>query len=289
MSSPNRYSHHALRALSHAARLASRYRHPQSDTGHLMVGVILTEGSIGSQVMRELDLNAETAEVYLKRLARPTETPLEEIPNAPSLDMALAMAADESLWLGHHYIGTEHLLLGITRVNAGNAMDLLRYVDISGEQIRRRVRAALTAGHTEFSLETARRNARLSELSRRVLFAAEQLALSLDHPNIGVGHLLMSLYQEKRGITSAILRQSGLDEARLYAAIKRRETTFLISVEVVIQAAVDQAEKMGSHYIGSDHLLLALALIPSGAALLATFGAEPEKVKRLLSKHLRRD
>ena len=52
----HRYSHHAKRALSHAGDLALRYAHPHIDTAHLLVGVILAEGSIGAKVLDTLNL-----------------------------------------------------------------------------------------------------------------------------------------------------------------------------------------------------------------------------------------
>ena len=71
-------------------------------------------------------------------------------------------------------MGTEHLLLALARSREGGAPDLLRTLTISPDQIRRRVRLLLNDGVTELSLEAAKRAARLSELSRRVLNAARQ-------------------------------------------------------------------------------------------------------------------
>lgn len=289
MSRYQRYSHHARRALAHASQLAGRYQHPYNDTGHMLVGVILAEGSIGSAIMLELDLPPQVAEVYLKRLLPPAAEPVEQTAPDEAFAAALATSADEANWLGHHYIGTEHLLLGITRANVGYAPLLLRLVGITAEQIRRRVRRALHDGLTEFSLETARRNARLSELTRRVLIAAEQRAVALDHPTVGLGHLLAALLQEQRGITAGILEQSGLDIAQLLAGLEARDPVLLTSVENLLDAAPDQAGRLGSHYIGTDHLLLTMASIIPGIALLQRYGADPDKVQRLLNRQLRRE
>ena len=46
MALQHRYSHHARRALHHAAELAQEYGHPRQDTAHLLVGVMMTEGSL---------------------------------------------------------------------------------------------------------------------------------------------------------------------------------------------------------------------------------------------------
>lgn len=287
MASSNRYSHHALRALQHAATLASGFQHAYQDTGHLLVGVILAEGSVGAQVMADLNLSAEIAGVYLKRLLPRIEEPPTIIPKTAAFEEALKQATTESDWLGSHYIGTEHLLLGITRTtHPGNAIELLRLVDISPEQIRRRIRLLTSDTQATFSLDSVRTNARLSEVGRRVLNAAEQMALSWEHSTVSMGHLLLALAQEQRSVTADILRRSGLNEESLRLALGKREAMRFGTLDMVIQEAVERAEKLGSHYVGADHLLFALTLLPAGVALLQTYGASADKVNRLLNKHL---
>ncbi|MCA9911707.1 MAG: hypothetical protein KC496_00095 [Anaerolineae bacterium] len=281
------YSHHARRALTHAELLAREFRHPRQDTAHLLVAVMLAEGSLGAQAMQGFDLPMPVARVYLKRLMPILEEPPDPVPEDQSFTKALEQAADEAGWLDSHYIGTEHLLLGITRTNLGNAIRLLHLVEITPEQVRRRLRSLISDGQAEFSLEALRANARLSELSRRVLNAAEQQALALDHPEIGVGHLLLALAQERRGITSAFLKQSGLEVEKLQFEIKSPSPELFISIESIVQRAIDQAEKFGSHYVGADHLLLALSLEEQGVILLQRYQTSPEKIRRLLEKHLK--
>lgn len=288
----HRYSHHAKRALSHAGDLARQYAHPHIDTAHLLVGVILAEGSIGAQVLLDLDLTEQLARVYLKRLMPTIEISLTD-PQPPirehnSYYQALLIAEDESDWLGNHYIGTEHLLLGITRSNFGNAIRLLKFVDISPEQLRRYVRNTLNDGHTEFTLAMARRNARLSEIGRRTLYATEQIAVSLEQTQVGLGHLLMALAQEKRGVTAEILEQSNLNQDQLKLDLKNPVPQLKLSIEHVIFHAVEQAEKHGNHYVGSDHLLYAMTQLPQPRALMTTYNVRIDKVKRLLDKRLDR-
>lgn len=282
-----RYSHHTQRALQHAHELARQYQHPRQDTGHLLVGVLLARGSLGAQVMDDFDVPEPVARVYLKRLIETTDTPPIIVPQDDTFNEALNLAASESDWLGHHYIGTEHLLLGITRTNVGNAIKLMHLLDITPEQLRRRVRHIISDGRYEFNLQTVRQNARLSELSRRVLNAAEHLAVSMDHPSVGLGHLVMALLQERRGITAEILTTSGVTPAQIEPLLTARDPVILVTVAVVLDVAIDQAEKFGSHYVGADHLLYALTLTPEGTALLTRGGATVDRIQRLLIKHLR--
>jgi ATP-dependent Clp protease ATP-binding subunit ClpA len=283
----NRYSHHVHRALQHAEHLALQYGHAYQDTAHLLVGVMLTEGSLGAQVMEIFDMPIPVAKVYLKRLMVPSEHVTTPVPRDESFDKALLEAADEAEWLGSHYIGTEHLLLGITRTNLGNAIALLHLVDITPEQLRRRLRHVISDGMAEWSLETVRANYRLSELSRRVLNAAEQKAVSYDHPAVGIGHLLLALFRERRGITSDLLLQSGLDQEILQEGLDSSDRSLLVSIETVLDEAIRLAEKLGSHYVGADHLLLALTSSPGGIDMLHKYSISADKLRRLLQKHFK--
>lgn len=287
MALENRFSHHVRRALQHAEDLAAQYGHAKQDTAHLLVGVMMTEGSLGAQVLEIFDLPVPVARVFLKRLMSPQEAVQRPVPRDESFTKALEQAADEASWLDSHYIGTEHLLLGITRMNVGNAIHLLKLIDISPEQLRRRVRHLIMDGKGEFSLDTVRANARLSELSKRVLNAAGQKSVALDHPEVGIGHLLWALANERRGITSNYLQQGGLNITALKTLLEKGDSHLFVSMAKVVDEAITQAEKFGSHYVGADHLLLALTLITDGIALLLRFEADPEKVNRLMSKHLR--
>ncbi len=270
----NRYSHHARRALTHMALVVARLRHPFADTGHLLAGVALARGSLGCQIMQELNLDAPTLEAVLQTLAPPLAVVPEDVLNADELNVALALAADESAWFGHHYIGTGHLLLGITRMNVGNARALLRRLEVAPELVRRHVRRALSDGLTEPDLQLAKRSARLSELSRRLINGAEQIAVTLDHPTVGLGHLLLVMLLEDRSPIAALLRAGGLDEHRLRLELDAANPALLVSLEPVLSRALDTAQRQGSHYTGTEHLLLTLALDDDGAALLYAFGLD---------------
>src|SRR5439155_23009640 len=174
------------------------------------------------------------------------------------------LAADESRWLGQHSVRTEHLLLRMAREREQSLLALLPALEISPEQNRRRARRLLQEGITEISVEQAKRVARLSELSRRVLNAAEQIAEQMGHKHVGLAHLLLVLSGERRSICARLLRESGLDAAALEANLIKPHPATGGMLEDVIDRAVDRAESLGSHYTGTDHLLLSLAQNPRG-------------------------
>ncbi|RMG78426.1 MAG: hypothetical protein D6712_21480 [Chloroflexi bacterium] len=279
MASYNRYSHHARRALTHAAQLTTRFRHSHVDTAHLLVGVMLAQGSIGYEILYALNLVAARAEPHLATLA-PQTAAAEFVDHSPTLDDALALAEDESARLGCHYVGTEHFLLGITRTNVGNAAALLRLLDSSPEEVRQRVRRTIKAGVVEFNLQAAKNNARFSELSRRVITAAEQMAVAMDHEMVSIGHLLLILLRERRSPISALLRNNGLHELALKQALEQKDNAAMTSIVQVLEKAIDQAGRLGSHYTGTEHLLLTLCADADGNALLIRMGLKPEALRQ---------
>jgi ATP-dependent Clp protease ATP-binding subunit ClpA len=247
---------------------------------------MLAEGSIGHGVLQELQLTAEKAEPELAGLIRSIDEVPDPPPHDAALDAALDLAADESNWLGHHYIGTEHLLLGITRTNVGNASDLLHRLSIAPDQVRRHVRTALSDGLQEFSLEAVRRDASLSELSRRVITAAEQMAVRMDNPTVGMGHLLLVLMQERRSPTAPLLAASHLDAGQLQQGLYNGDMRLLVSIEAILWQAVEHAQSLGMHFTGTEHLLLAITIAPEGIALLEHYGASAEHLRERVAQQL---
>jgi ATP-dependent Clp protease ATP-binding subunit ClpC len=286
----NRYSQHARRSLNQARLLAQDYQHETVDTDHLLVGILREKGSLGSQVLADLDIDARRAELEVRVLHAVGDPLVMTLELTPALGRVMGLSVEEARWFGHHYIGTEHLLLALARSRAGGVADLLRALAISPDQIRRRVRLLLSDGVTELSIETAKRIARLSELSRRVLNAASQLADQQQDQPTGIDHLLLVLAREKRSPVSRILGDCGLNEMALAGALGQLSTgndlTSEALLEDVIDHAVDRADQLGTHYTGTDHILLALAQNPHGAKLLQHYGVRLDRLLAAIYRDL---
>ena len=144
------------------------------------------------------------------------------------------------------------------------------------------MRLLLNDGVTELSIEAAKRTARLSELSRRVLNAAAQLSAQKNDGCAGLEHLLLVLARERRSPASQILHQCRLDQQALEKAIDRLKPNVDQSaqtlLEEVIDHAVDRADQLGMHYTGTDHMLLALAEHPRGVALLKNYKVNAKQI-----------
>lgn len=287
MTSNKRYSQHANRAMAHARTLARQLHHSHIDSTHLLIGILREEGSVGCNILADLDLDLRRVEKAFFQLEHSSDELINSLPSytQPLLE-SLRLADDESRWLGQSRVGTEHLLLGLARSSDPVLLDLLHWLGVSPEQIRRRVRRLLQEGITEINLEQAKRVARLSELSRRVLNATEQYAEKMGHRYVGLAHLLLVLCRERRSICARLLREAGIDDAALEANLIKPHPATGGMLEDVIDRAVDQAERFGSHYTGTDHLLLTLALDRRGVRLLRKYGADPNYLIQQLNKYL---
>lgn len=284
-----RFSQHVRRALHYARVLAQKHHHGVIDTDHIILGIWRTEGSLGWQALRELSVDLTTADTLLREL-HPQQEPSGTLPYSEAVEQAFVLAKDEAYWLGHHYIGTEHVLLGTVRSGAGQGAVLLRELQLTGMQIRRRVRRLLNEGITELNIEAARRLARLSELSRRVLNAAAALAREQEHPAPHLEHLLLVLAREKRSMAAQYLLAAGLDVAQLNAdlALLSPDPLASMALDELIDSAVDQAEALGSHYTGTDHVLLAMLHDRNTLPLLHHYQVDTTALREKLSQSLKK-
>ena len=142
-SSMDRFTQRARRVLSLAQQEAERMRHSYIGTEHLLLGLILEEGGVAGRVLRELGLEAGRVQEIVERLTGYGQAHGAKLELTPGTQQVLEYAIDEARKMGHHYIGTEHLLLGLVRQGEGVAMDVLRKLGVTSEQIRRQTRRVL--------------------------------------------------------------------------------------------------------------------------------------------------
>jgi ATP-dependent Clp protease ATP-binding subunit ClpC len=108
-------------------------------------------------VLRELGLEPARVKEMVERLTGVGRDSGGRIELAPGTEHVLQMAVEEARRMGHHYIGTEHLLLGLIRQGEGVGIDVLRRLGITPEQIRRQTRRILQETPTRRSAEREKR------------------------------------------------------------------------------------------------------------------------------------
>lgn len=139
-----RFTQRARRVLSLAQDEAERLQHNYIGTEHLLLGLMREEGGVAGRVLRDLGLEQSRVEELVERLTRAsTRTPPVQLDLSPGTKKVLELAVDEARRMGHHYIGTEHLLLGLVRQSEGVAIDVLKRLGVSPEEVRRTTRRVL--------------------------------------------------------------------------------------------------------------------------------------------------
>jgi len=143
MAGMERFTARARRVLSLAHQEAERMNHAFVGTEHLLLGMIQENGGIASRVLLDLGLELERVRETVEKLsARNSEKP-DHLELGNDTQLVLEGAIEEARRMGHHYIGTEHLLLGLVAANSGLVVDVLKKLGISPEQIRRQTRRVL--------------------------------------------------------------------------------------------------------------------------------------------------
>ena len=119
---------------------------------------------------------------------------------------AVYYAQEEANRLGESYVGTEHLLLGLTKDPESVAARILDRMDIPLAKIRSELEKLLTRGDNRYTQET-----QLSPRARRVIDLAYDEARKLNYTYIGTEHLLLALIREADGIAAKVLENLGAD------------------------------------------------------------------------------
>ncbi len=177
MAGMERFTQRARRVLSLAHQEAERMRHSQIGSEHLLLGLIREEGGVAGRVLRELGLEPQRVQEIVARLVGPGDYTGGQIDLAPETQAVLRYALEEATRLGHQYIGTEHLLLGLLRMPDSTAMRALHRLGVTPDQIRRQTRRVL---HETGSMTPTRPQAgRRGKKEQKKASLLEQLATDL--------------------------------------------------------------------------------------------------------------
>jgi ATP-dependent Clp protease ATP-binding subunit ClpA len=145
----------ARHARQRAREESERAGLDQIGTEQLLLGLLAQQGGVARRVLRNFGVELEAARTSLRELGpRSTEQSQPMAERGPSDEIGLTLtgkrmlelAVDEARTLGHRYIGTEHLLLGLVALGQGAAIDMLRQRGIDLAAVRSRT-LQLTRGH----------------------------------------------------------------------------------------------------------------------------------------------
>ena len=169
-----RFTDRARRAVHLAQEEARLLRHNYVGTEHLLLGLLYEGEGVAATALDSLGISLEAVRAQVEEIiGRGPTTPTGHIPFTPRAKKVLELSLRQALQLGHNYIGTEHLLLGLLREGEGVAAQALARLGADHARVREGVLELLTGKGEEPGAET-----RLVRLTPPVdlVDAAEQLA-----------------------------------------------------------------------------------------------------------------
>src|ERR671929_157535 len=121
-----RFTERARQVVVLAQEEARILKHNYIGTEHILLGLLREEEGLAARVLESLDITVERVRAQVVRIVGSGEEVTSgQIPFTPRAKKVLELALREALSLGHNYIGTEHILLGLVRENEGVAARIL--------------------------------------------------------------------------------------------------------------------------------------------------------------------
>jgi hypothetical protein len=150
-----RFTDRARRVVALSQDEARALDHDYIGTEHLLLGLIREEDGVAARALMSLGVSFEVIESQVVEVVgRGPGQPTGHIPFTPRAKKILELALREAQQLGHAYIGTEHILLGIVREGEGVAAQVLQHQGLTLETVREAVIQVL-AGQTSEAVESA--------------------------------------------------------------------------------------------------------------------------------------
>ena len=154
----DRFTDRARKVLTLAQDEAQRFNHNYIGTEHLLLGLVREGEGVAAKVLENLSVELakvrQAVEFIIGRGERPV---VGDIGLTPRAKKVIELAIDEARRLGHNYIGTEHLLLGLVREEGGIASGVLESLGVSLEKVRHEVVRVLSQSSTPSAPQQERR------------------------------------------------------------------------------------------------------------------------------------
>ena len=144
-----RFSDSARRVVVLAQEEARKLNHNYIGTEHLLLGLIQEGEGVAAKALETFQVNLEAVRgQVVEVIGRGSSAPSGHIPFTPRAKKVLELSLREALQLGHNYIGTEHILLGLIREGEGVAAKVLVKIGVDLERLRNQVLKSLSGSGT---------------------------------------------------------------------------------------------------------------------------------------------
>ena len=219
------------------------------DSDHLLLGLLNEPDGTAAQALRASGVDASEIANLVRQQSKARRKSGAQPDLSADSKRTLELAVDEARRMGHNYIGTEHLLLGLVRLEDGAALDILRKLNVSREQIRQqaivlipeqlkahpapdRPRSSIRPALSSFDYFLLRMTSRSSggishstvDLAPAVKDALEKALKEVAHSGylqLEERHLLLGLLQDPNGELRRVLLDAGVDLDKFANQLRR--------------------------------------------------------------------
>lgn len=142
-----KFSDRARKVIALTNKEAQDLNQEYIGTEHLLLGILKEGSGVACCILRSLNVDYCSAKQSIQKIIQPASDVLASIgklPKTPRLKVALNLACEEAKNLGHHYVGTEHLLLGLLKEGQGVAHQVLTGFGLHLNTIKKEVHEMLS-------------------------------------------------------------------------------------------------------------------------------------------------
>jgi len=210
-------THHSKQVIEMAIEECRSLKHKYVGTGHILLGLLRVKESVAGQLLINIGLKLEDARKEVLRL----EESISEIYSSRDVKegknrfmrftdrarQVMALANQEAQRFYHDYIGTEHILLGLIKVDARIGDNAFANLGIDLEELRAEVKKMLEPG------QYISENGKLPQTpqSNEAIEMAIEEAGMLKHNFVATGHILLGLLRVKESAAAQLLINKGLN------------------------------------------------------------------------------
>jgi ATP-dependent Clp protease ATP-binding subunit ClpC len=272
----DRFTDRARKVMGYARQEAERFNHDYIGTEHVLLGLIKEGSGVAANVLENLEIDLEKVrlEVEKRVKAGPETGTMGQLPFSPRARKVLDYAVEEAKNLGHKYVGTEHLLLGLLREEEGKAAEVLIGLGVKLDEVRREVMELLGAETDAEAQQTAQGGSAPS---------SESKTPALD----SFGRDLTELAREEK-LDPVIGRESEIERVLQILARRRKNNPVLLGEAGVGKTAIVEgfAQRVVKNEVpeilrGRRIVVLDLAMMVAGTKYRGQF---EERIKAVMNE-----
>jgi ATP-dependent Clp protease ATP-binding subunit ClpC len=148
----DRFTDRARKVMGLAKAEAQRLNHEYIGTEHILLGLVQEGSGVAANVLKQMNIDLKRIRNEIEKIVKgsPTMVTQGNLPFTPRAKKVLELAVEEASNLGHNYIGTEHLLLGLIKENEGIAARVLLNLGVKLEEVREEILEFLGADKSSY-------------------------------------------------------------------------------------------------------------------------------------------